>query len=86
MGLLFARQRRLWLVSFVAIVVIVAVGTMIARSSPSHVPSPVLVRLAAAAIVTACAAVAKLAFGPRAAAATAIVGVAITVTVLILFR
>jgi hypothetical protein len=34
----------------------VAVGIVVNRDSPSHVASPVVVRLAAAVIVTACAA------------------------------
>ena len=75
-------DRRLWFVSLVLIVAIVAVGIIVNRDSPSHVASPVAVRLAAAAIVTACAAVAKIAAGPRAAAATAVVGVLIAVVVL----
>jgi len=75
-------DRRLWLVSFVLIVAIVAVGIIVDRSSPSHVPSPVVVRLAAAAIVTACAAVAKFVAGPRAAAATGVIGTLIAVVVL----
>jgi hypothetical protein len=52
------------------------------RSSPSHVASPVVVRLAAAAIVTACAAVAKSVAGPRAAAATGVIGTLIAVVLL----
>jgi hypothetical protein len=75
-------SRRLWLVSLVLIVAIVAVGIIVNRDSPSHVSSPVVVRLAAAAIVTACAAVAKFVAGPRAAAATAVVGVLIAVVLL----
>jgi cytochrome bd-type quinol oxidase subunit 2 len=75
-------DRRLWLVSFVLIVAIVAVGIIVDRNSPSHVASPVVVRLAAAAIVTACAAVAKFVAGPRAAAATGVIGTLITVVLL----
>jgi len=45
-------KRRLWLVSFVSIVAIVAVGIVVNRASPSHVASPIAARLAAAAIVT----------------------------------
>jgi hypothetical protein len=75
-------DRRLWLVSFVLIVAIVAVGIIVNRDSPSHVASPVVVRLAAAAIVTACAAVAKFVAGPRAAAATGVIGTLIAVVVL----
>ena len=65
-----------------SIVAIVAVGIIINRDSPSHVSAPVVVRLAAAAIVTAFVAVAKIVAGPRAAAATAVVGVLIAVVVL----
>jgi hypothetical protein len=75
-------DRRLWLVAFVLIVAIVAVGIFVDRSSPSHVASPVVVRLAAAAVVTACAAVAKFAAGPRAAAATGVIGTLIAVVLL----
>ncbi len=76
-------DRRLWFVSLVLIVAIVAVGVIINRESPSHVSAPVVVRLAAAAIVTACAAVAKFVAGPRAAAATAVIGTLIAVVLLI---
>ena len=75
-------SRRLWLVSLVLIVAIVAVGIIVNRDSPSHVSSPVVVRLAAAAIVTACAAVAKVVAGPRAAAATGVIGTLIAVVLL----
>jgi cytochrome bd-type quinol oxidase subunit 2 len=75
-------ERRLWLVSFVLIVAIVAVGIIVDRNSPSHVASPVVVRLAAAAIVTVCAAVAKFVAGPRAAAATGVIGTLIAVVLL----
>jgi cytochrome b subunit of formate dehydrogenase len=74
--------RRLWFVSFVAIVAIVAVGIIVNRDSQSHIASPIVVRLIAAAIVTAFAAVAKIVAGPRAAAATAVVGVLIAVVLL----
>ena len=74
--------RRLWFVSLVLIVAIVAVSIIVNRNSQSHVASPIVVRLIAAAIVTASAAVAKVAAGPRAAAATAVVGVLIAVVVL----
>ena len=73
-------RKRLWLVSFVSIVAILAVNSIV--SGPSHVGSPIVVRLAAAAIVTACAAVANVVAGPRAAAATAVVGVLIAVVAL----
>jgi cytochrome bd-type quinol oxidase subunit 2 len=74
-------ERRLWLVSFV-LIAIVAVGIIVDRNSPSHVASPVVVRLAAAAIVTVCAAVAKFVAGPRAAAATGVIGTLIAVVLL----
>jgi hypothetical protein len=73
--------RRLWFVSLVLIVAIVAVGIIVNRDS-QHIGSPLAVRLAAAVIVTAFAAVAKIAAGPRAAAATAVVGVLIAVVLL----
>ena len=76
-------DRRLWFVSLVLIVAIVAVGIIVNRDSPSHVSSPVVVRLAAAAIVTACVAVAKFVAGPRAAAATGVIGTLIAVVLLI---
>ena len=73
-------RKRLWLVSFVSIVAILAVNYIV--SGPAHVGSPVVVRLAAAAIVTAFVAVAKFVAGPRAAAVTAVVGVVVAVVVL----
>ena len=73
-------DRRLWLVSLALIVLIVAVGYLLA--GPTHSGSPIIVRLAAAAIVTACAAIAKMVAGPRATAVTGVVGVLITVVVL----
>jgi len=76
-------DRRLWFVSLVLILAIVAVGVIVNRNSPSHVSAPVLVRLAAAVIVTACAAVAKFVAGPRAAAATGVIGTLIAVVLLI---
>jgi hypothetical protein len=72
--------KRLWLVSFVSIVAILAVNYIV--SGPSHVGSPIVVRLAAAAIVTAFVAVARFVAGPRAAAVTAVVGVVVAVVVL----
>jgi Na+-translocating ferredoxin:NAD+ oxidoreductase RnfD subunit len=74
--------RRLWFVSLVIIVAIVAVSIIVNRNSQSHIASPIVVRLIAAAIVTAFAAVAKIVAGPRAAAATAVVGVLIAVVLL----
>ena len=78
-------DRRLWLVTVVAILAIVAVGILIARSSPSYVPSPIGVRLAAAAVVTVFVAMAKVVAGPRAAAVTGVVGVLVAVILLIAF-
>jgi hypothetical protein len=72
--------RRLWVVTAAAIAAIVAVGYIL--SGPTHVGSPIVVRLAAAAIVTVCAAVAKFVAGPRAAAVTGVVGVLIAVVLL----
>jgi len=76
-------NRRLWLVSVVLIVAIVAIGIIINRNSPSHVASPIIARLAAAVIVTVFVAVARVRVGPRAAAATGVVGVLIAVVLLI---
>ncbi len=75
--------KRLWLVSVVSIVAIVAVGIMVNRASPSHLASPIAARLAAAAIVTLFVVVAKVVAGPRAAAATGVVGTLIAVVLLI---
>jgi hypothetical protein len=72
--------RRLWVVTLAIIVAIVVVGYIV--SGPAHVGSPIAVRLAAAAIVTAFVAVAKIAAGPRAAAVTGVVGVLIAVVLL----
>ena len=76
-------DRKLWFVSFVLIVAIVAVGIIVNRGSPSHVASPVIVRVAGAVIVTACAAVARVVAGPRAAAVTGVIGTLIAVVLLI---
>ena len=75
---------RLWVASLAAILVIVAVGIIVSRSE-SHPASPIALRLAAAAIVTALAAVAKYVGGPRAAAATAVAGTFVAVVLLIGF-
>jgi hypothetical protein len=72
--------KRLWLLSFVSIVAILAVNYIV--SGPAHVGSPIVVRLAAAALVTAFVAVAKFVSGPRAAAVTGVVGVVVAVVVL----
>ncbi len=76
-------RKRLWLVSVVSIVAIVAVGILVNRASPSHVASPIAARLAAAAIVTVLVAVARVVAGPRAAAATGVVGTLIAVVLLV---
>ena len=76
----FLVGRRLWFVTLVTIVAILAVNYIV--SGPAHAGSPIVVRLAAAAFVTAFVAVAKIAAGPRAAAVTAVVGVLIAVVVL----
>ena len=76
-------DRKLWLTTIAAIAAIVVVGVIVNRGSPSHVASPIAARLAAAAIVTACAAVAKVRVGPRAAAVTGVIGTLIAVVLLI---
>ncbi len=76
-------NRRLWLVTVVAIFAIVAVGIIVNANSPSHQASPIAARLAAAAIVTVFVAVAKLRVGPRAAAVTGVLGTLIAVVLLI---
>ncbi len=80
-----AVDRRIWLVTVVTIVGIAAVGILVARSLPSHEPSPIGQRLAAAAIVTVFVAVARVRIGPRSAAVTGVVGVLIAVVLLIAF-
>ena len=75
-------DRRLWLVTVVAIVAIVAVGIVVNRNSPGYVVSPIPARLAAAAIVTGFVVAAKVFIGPRAAALTGVVGVLIAIVVL----
>jgi hypothetical protein len=72
--------KRLWLVSFVSIVAIVTVAYVV--SAPTHTGSPIAVRLAGAAVVTAFIAVARVVAGPRAAAVTGVVGVLIAVVLL----
>ncbi len=69
-----------WFVTLVTIAAILTVNYIL--SGPTHVGSPVVVRLAAAAIGTACAAVARIAAGPRAVAGTGVAGVLIAVIVL----
>jgi hypothetical protein len=77
-------DRRLWLATVLAIVAIVVVGSLVARSS-SHAPSPIALRLAAAAVVTVFVAAAKVLVGPRAAALTGAAGTLIAVVLLITF-
>ena len=55
--------RRLWIVSVVSIVAILAVNYIV--SGPTHVGSPIVARLAAAAIVTVFVVLAKFIAGPR---------------------
>jgi len=76
-------NRRLWLVSVVLIVAIVAVGIIVNRSLQSHLASPIAARLAAAAVVTVFVAVAKVRVGPRAAAVTGVIGTLIAVVLLL---
>jgi hypothetical protein len=75
---------RLWLGSVLAILAIVAAGIVLNRVE-GGAASPIAWRLIAAAIVTACVAVAKVVAGIRAAAVTGVVGTAIAVVLLILF-
>ena len=72
----------LWFVSVLSIAAIVTVGVIVARAT-GHTGSPIALRLAAAGIVTALVAVAKLARGPRAAALTGVMGTLISVALLI---
>jgi hypothetical protein len=76
-------DRRLWFVTVAAIVGITAIGIVVNRSSPSHVASPIVARLVAAAIVTVLAAVAKIRVGPRAAALAGVIGTLVAVVLLI---
>lgn len=78
-------DRRIWLVTVVAIVAIVVVGIIINRTTVGHVASPIAARLAAAAIVTVFVAAAKVFVGPRAAALTGVVGTLIAVVLLIAY-
>jgi len=72
--------RRLWLVTVVSIVAIVAVNAIV--RGPNNAGSPVLPRLVAAAVVTLFVIVAKVVAGPRGAAVTGVVGVLIAVLLL----
>lgn len=73
-------DRRLWFVTLAAIVAILVVNYIV--WGPSHPSSPIVMRLAAAAIVTPFVVAAKIAAGPKAAAVTGVVGVLIAVVVL----
>ena len=75
-------DRRLWLVTVVAIVAIAGVGILVSRTT-SHAPSPIGLRLAAAVVVTVFAAAAKVLVGPRAAALAGVVGVLVAVVLLV---
>ena len=72
--------RRLWLVTVVSIVAILAVNYIV--TGPAHAGVPIALRLAAAAVVTVFVVVAKVVSGPRAAAATGVVGVLVAVVLL----
>jgi hypothetical protein len=72
--------RRLWVVTFATIVAIVVVDYI--ASGPAHRRTSIVVRLAAAPIVTVFVAVARIAAGPRAAAVAGVVGVLIAVLLL----
>lgn len=67
----------------VATLAIAGIGILVARSLPSHEPSPIWVRLVVAVIVTVFAAAAKVLVGPRAAALAGVVGVLVAVVLLI---
>ena len=73
-------KRRLWLVTVGSIVAILVINYVV--TGPNHVGSPLVLRLAAAAIVTLFVILAKFIAGPRAAAATGVVGVLIAVLLL----
>jgi len=73
-------RKRLWLLSVVGVVVKKEVNYVV--RGPSHVGSPIVLRFAAAAIVTVFVVLAKFIAGPRAAAVTGVVGVLIAVVVL----
>ena len=73
-------KRRLWLLTVGSIVAILVVNYVV--TGPNHAGSPIVLRLAAAAIVTVFVILAKFIAGPRAAAATGVVGVLIAVLLL----
>ena len=72
--------RRLWLVTVVSIVAILAVNYIV--TGPAHVGVPIALRFAAAAVVTVFVVLAKVVIGPRAAAVTGVVGVLVAVVLL----
>jgi hypothetical protein len=72
--------RRLWLITVGSIAAILVVNYIV--TGPNHVGSPIGLRLAAAAIVTVFVILAKVIAGPRAAAATGVLGVLIAVVLL----
>jgi hypothetical protein len=77
----------LWLTTLVIIIVMVAIGAVVARAwrrqEPDHGLGPVLAaRLVVVLVVTALVVPARIALGPRAAAVTGVVGVLIAVVLL----
>lgn len=75
----------LWLVTLAAIVVLAAVGTIVARRGqpPRSRRSLLAGRLVAIVIVTALVILARVEAGPLAAAAAGVVGVAVAVVLLV---
>ena len=73
-------KRRLWLVTVASIAAILVVNYIV--TGPNHEGSPIGLRLAAAAIVTVLVVIARFSAGPRAAAATGVLGVLIAVVLL----
>jgi hypothetical protein len=73
-------KRRLWLISVGTIAGILVVNYIVI--GPNHVGPPIGLRLAAAAIVTVFVILAKVIAGPRAAAATGVLGVLLAVVLL----
>jgi hypothetical protein len=72
--------RRLWLITVASIAAILVINYI--ATGPNHVGSPIGLRLASAAIVTVFVILAKFIAGPRAAAATGVLGVLIAVVLL----
>jgi len=73
-------KRRLWLVTVASIAAILVVNYIV--TGPNHEGSPIGLRLAAAAIVTVFVVIARFFAGPRAAAATGVLGVLIAIVLL----